>query len=204
MAVTKYEIANNALLKLGANTLSTFEEATLQSTITAQIYERVVKAMLSNWDWSFAIKKQQLTKLDETPINEWTYSYAVPEEVMKLRAIWTSNDVNIFSTTAYELFELRRLYSNYSALWADYTYRMDESYWPDYFVDYAVSYLAGELAMPITRDSTLKQIYDAEAMEKFRNAAAMDSRQNPQEPFFVDYLTSARFGYGGVNEGNFY
>ena len=206
MPVTKFEIANRALLKLGANTLSSFEEATSQSTITAQIYESFVKSLLTRSNWHFAMKKQQLTKLAAVPINEWSFKYTIPVDVLKLRAIWRSDQINVLSTDEYEIFETRNLYSNHTSLWADYIYRIDESYWPYFFTEFVVSALAAQLAMPITRDPNVSQLFHAEAYGPpndglqgglYGEAARQEAAQNPSEPLRLNFLTASRFGYGG-------
>ena len=203
MPVTKYEIANRALLKLGSNTLSSFEEATPQSITTAQIYEIFIESLLTRSNWHFAMKKQQLTRLSGAPINEWTYKYVLPADMLKLRAVWNSSQTSILTIDEYEIFEVRNLYANDTSLWADYIYRIDESYWPPFFVEFVISALAAELAMPITRDASMAQLFHAEAYGApnenrsgglYAEAARQDAAQTPVEPMRLTFLTASRFG----------
>lgn len=208
MPVTKYHIANRALLKLGSSTLSSFEESTTQSTITAQIYESFIKSLLTKSNWHFAMKKQQLTRLDATPINEWQYKYTIPVDLLKLRSVWESDQIHILSTDEYEIFESRTLYSNKETLWVDYIYRIDESYWPYYFIEFVISALAAQLAMPMTRIPSLAQLFHAEAYGAptdnsqgglYAEAVRQDAAQNPSEPLRLNFLTGSRFSLGGYN-----
>lgn len=202
MAFTKIDIANGALIKLRAQTLVTFEDGTPQSDIVKQIYERVIQSCLRSNKWHFAMKKQQLTKLNETPINEWQYSFLLPVDFIKIYSVYTSNESPSLNTICFEIFSNNKLYSNISALWADYIFRIDESYWPVDFVEFATSALAAELAMPITGDTGLMQLYWNQAYGSpnennqgglYAKAAQSDSSQNPSSVLNLNLLEQSRF-----------
>jgi len=200
----KEEIANRALLKVGGTGLVSFDDETPESNLVKQVYKSFIQGLLTRGNWHFAMKKQQLTRLTETPINEWTYVYAIPADLLKLRSIFNSSEKNILTVDEYEIFEQRKLYADDIALWADYITYTDESYWPYYFVEFAITALASELAYPLTRDQSLVQalyvlaygpLSDNGAGGLYGEAARQDSAMNPSEPMRLDYLTNARFSF---------
>jgi len=203
MAITKYTIANRALLKIRSQTLETFEDETLQSNIVNQIYESFIQNLLECSDWKFATKKQQISKSTSTPINQWSYIYTLPADFLKLIAVWDSSSTYILSTRDFKLFEKNTLYSNTDGLWIDYIYRIDESYWPYYFIEFVISALASELAIPISGDSNLAQLYALQAYGSpsengqgglFGKASFQDARQNPNPILRLNYFSKSRFG----------
>lgn len=204
MAFTKIDIANGALIKLRAQTLVTFEDGTPQSDIVKQIYERIIQGCLRSSRWHFAMKKQQLTQLNETPINQWKYSYLLPVDMIKLYCVWNSNLTTILSVNCIEIFGNNRIYTNEKSLWADYTYRLDESYWPVDFVEFVTAALAAELAMPITGDPSLMQLYWNQAYGNpnennqgglYAKAALSDASQNPADVLRLNFFEQSRFNY---------
>lgn len=200
----KEEIANRALLKLGAGTLVSFDDETPQADVVKSIYKSFVQSQLTKGNWHFATKKQQFTRLDETPINEWQYVFQIPADLLKLRALYNSDQTGILSIDNFEIFQNRILYSNQLVLYGDYITYTDESYWPYYFVDFIVAALAAEIAFPITRSQSTQQLHHQIAYGSpeqndsgglFGEAARQDSAMNPAEPLRLDYLISPRFSF---------
>ena len=200
----KEEIANRALQKIGAGSLASFDDETPQADLVKAVYKSFVQNLLTKGNWHFATKKQQLTRLDETPVNEWTYSYTIPTDLLKLRALYNSSQVSILSVNDYEIFEQRRIYTEETSLYADYITYTDESYWPYYFVEFVVAALAAELAYPITRSQSTQQVYEQMAYGPpqdngagglLAEAMKQDSAMNPPEMLRLDYLTDVRFSF---------
>lgn len=200
----KEEIANRALQKLGAGSLASFDDETARADLVKSIYTSVIQGLLTKGNWHFATKKQQFTRIDENPVNEWQYSYAIPTDLLKLRALYNSDQIAIVSVNDYEIFEQRRIYTNETTLYGDYITYVDESYWPYYFVEFVISALAAELAYPLTRSETTMALYKEEAYGSpsengmgglYAEAAKQDSSMNPPEMLRLNYLTDVRFSY---------
>jgi len=212
MPVTKVEIANRALTKIRAQPLTTFQDGTAQADVVDQVYDSFAQNILTIGNWHFATKKQQLSQSTTTPINQWSYIYNLPADFLKLITVWDSSGTHILSVNEFELYEERNLYSNLDGLWIDYLYYINESYWPPHFVEFAITALAAELAMPITGDANMTQLYYAQAYGSpadngqgglYAKSAQQDAMQNPNEMFKLDYLTGSRFSIGGGLDGRY-
>lgn len=204
----KEAIANRALLLLGGNGLVSFDDETTESNLVSQIYNSYIQFLLSTGSWRFAMKKQELTRLDETPVNEWTYSYTLPSDFLKLRSLFNSSQVGSITIVDYELFQNRRVYADTTQLYADYISYPDESYWPAYFVEFAINALAYQLAYPLTRDQSVQEYYKNQAFGSaaenwqgglYAIAAQADSASNPSEPLRLTYLSNARHAFYGTH-----
>lgn len=202
---TSISIASQALLLLRANTINSFSDETNEAEVSSVLYEDHVKNLLSLHPWTFATKKRQLSQDTTAPINEYTYSHIIPAEVILLWAVFNSDQVGANPVTDYDIYGTdtsRRIFSNYSTLYADYVIYPDENVWPAYFVEFAVNSLAAKLAIPVTGNADLAAYYNTQAYGTananrkgglFGVAAATDSKQKRNEFIISSPLTEARF-----------
>lgn len=150
MTVDKYNLCSRALIELGKEPIESFDDGTDISTTCGVIYEGIITSILSMHNWKFARKKQQLTKLSDTPVNEYQCAYQLPSDLLVLRAVYASNQVGVKPHTQFELFGDNQLYTNATALWGEYTYYPAEDKWPAYFQNLIVMALKAALCAPVT------------------------------------------------------
>jgi hypothetical protein len=201
---TNVSIASQALLLLRANTISSFADDSNEAEIINVMYSGFVANLLGMYPWTFATKKRQLNQDSTPPIAEYSYSHIIPSECLLLWALFQNTggtpvrDYDIYSTEGG-----RRIYSNYPALYADYTIYTDEANWPPYFVHFAINALAAYIAVPVTGSQALAEQYNRIAYGSlnsngkgglFASAAATDSKQKRNEFIVSSPITEARFG----------
>ena len=205
---TNVSVASQALLLLRANPISSFSEDSNEAEICNVMYESHIKQLLAIYPWTFATRKRQLNQDSTAPINEYTYSHILPAESMLLWALFQSDDVGVLPVKDYDIYAdttgaLRRVYSNYSTLYADYTIYISENNWPPYFEQFAIHSLAAHLAIPVTGNSDLYKLYSdiaygtPSANRKgglYGVAAVTDSKQKRNEYVVSSPLVEARFG----------
>lgn len=89
MATSKTVIANLALSHLGSGKeiadLDT--ENSDEANALRRFYEEARNKALRDYDWPFATKIADLSLVETTPNNEWTYSYRYPSDCLKVRKI---------------------------------------------------------------------------------------------------------------------
>lgn len=204
---TNVSVASQALLLLRAEPISSFSDDSNEAEICNTMYEEHIKHLLSIYPWTFATKKAQLNQDSTSPIGEYTYSHIIPAEAMLIWAIFQTDEVGATPVTNYDIYSedtgaLRRIYSNYSTLYADYTKYISENNWPPYFTLFAINSLASYLAIPVTGNADLAKYYEdkaygsANANRKgglFGIAAATDSKQKRNEFVVSSPITEARF-----------
>ena len=202
MAVTKIDICSNALLQLGAEPINSFEDGSSLADICATMYPPFKKYTLSTYPWLFTMKKAQLAKLLEEPINEYKYAYQLPSDLLVLRAIYDNGQVGAIAYIAYELFGDKKLFTDAEKIYADYQYEVDENEFPHYFNEFISTAFAAKIAMAVTENENLAALKSQQAFGSpndnlsggmFGVAKRIDAQQQaPQVTPHFDLL-SARF-----------
>lgn len=202
---TNISIASQALLLLRANTISSFSDDSNEAEICNTLYEEHIKHLLAIYPWTFATKKRLLVQDSTAPINEYTYSHIIPAETLLIWAVFNSDQVGVQPVKDYDIYgteSSRRIFSNHSTLYADYTIYPDENVWPAYFTQFAIHSLAATLAIPVTGNADLANHYSqlaygsSSANRKgglFGIAASTDSKQKRNEYIISSPFTEARF-----------
>lgn len=176
----KEEIVSRALVMLGANPISSFAEGT-EGELATLLYETTYRAMLSDYPWRFAIKKQKLGRLEEQPLNSWEYQFQLPTDIIVV--------FNVDNQRNYEIYE-DKLYANIRDIEIDYISRIDETLLPSHF-EKALEYeLASQFAVPLTDNSQRATYYAQRAEDSLRRARRIDSQSRPSVPIQNNVLLS--------------
>ena len=203
---TNISIASQSLLLLRANTISSFSEDSNEAEICNEMYDEHIKHLLSIFPWTFATKKRQLNQDSTDPLNEYTYSHIIPAEALLIWALFDTDDIGGLPVRDYDIYtddSGRRVYSNHSTLYADYTVYPDENIWPPYFAQFAIYSFASYIAIPVTGNAELAQYYKEQAYGSananrkggmFGVAASTDSKQKRNEVIVSSPIIEARFG----------
>lgn len=185
MSVTNIEICQRALVLIGVDPITSFEDGTAESQACATLYDDVYEGELSLYNWRFATGLQELTPLVDTPVARWEKAYLVPPGCLLIRGVF-HNDFKI----PYERYE-NKLYANTTdddTLVCEFTYKPDESQLPAYFVQAMVMRMASVLAAAVTDDDQKTAIWDAKA-----DAAFMKARLRESQAAGTKRLTATRF-----------
>jgi hypothetical protein len=205
VANSDIDVCSQALTLLRADPISSFSDGTNEADICSQLYQDFIKNLFSTYPWTFATKKAQLNLETAAPLNEYLYSFIVPSEALLIWAVFDSAQNNVTPISDYDIYAsdgTRRIYTNRSPLYADYTVYLDEANWPPYFTQFAVYALAAHLAMPVTHNVALAEYYNVKAYGSltgnskgglFGQAMAIDSKQKRNEYIFSSPFTEARF-----------
>lgn len=202
MASSKYKVCALALTELGLRPISSFQDTsnTEAAQICGIIWDDFSKYILSIHSWRFTMKKRQLGRSTDNPLNEWRYAYDKPVDLLRLHAIFDGNGIGIMPYHGYELFN-EYIYSDATTLWADYQANVEPQNWPYWFVEFAVVALAAKLAPILSRndlaDIKFRQAYGTPSDNLLGGllgqAKRIDSMQMPVEPITSFELISERF-----------
>ncbi len=173
-ASSSLDIANRALILVGANTISSFDEDSEEGRVSNSMYEDMIRTLLISSRWRFATKQGTLNLLSDTPQGRYTRKYQLPSDYLMLHAI-TVNDLVI----EYNVYE-DEVYADTSEadlLIADYTFRTAEANFPSYFIMLAEYRLATILATALTRDEQMASLFDVQTTRLAQQAKTLDSQQ---------------------------
>lgn len=168
------DICSRALILIGAETITSFEDGSTEALVSVNMYEDVARTALVNCRWRFATNQAVLNLLSDAPTGRYDRAYQLPTGTLMVHAA-TVND----NLIEYQIYG-DKIYSDTNAsdqVILDYSYRADEVDWPSYFtiaVEYA---LAAVFATSIARDSSLASLMERQAQMAMAKARSLDSQQ---------------------------
>lgn len=165
--VTKIAICNLALRMLKLKTIEALDEDNASARELTAVYDYLLKELLTEHTWNFAVKRVALEQLEETPAYEYTYVYELPEDC--LRVIETEDQ------TEYQI-ENGKLLSDEATVNIRYiAFETDpEKYTHNFIATFALR-LACEMCYPLTGNSNTKLLKDFE--DKFKRAKSIDGQE---------------------------
>jgi hypothetical protein len=183
MPLSQIDICSKSLLKIGANSISSFDEGTIEAEIAAKFYPIIRDALLSLHPWNFATFQTNLGRLTRAPLADFSVSFQMPMDCLRVLAAGSAPrgrglTYRIAGT---------QLHCDSDDVVLTYVRRASEADFPPYFTLALVAFLAAEFCIPLT-DSTsrwegLRSLADAE----IRRAKLIDAQEEPA-PHFEDFL----------------
>jgi hypothetical protein len=190
MALNSIELCSSALVKLGADSISSFEDGTAEARVAARLYPLVRDAVLSVHPWSFATKKAELARLATTPATDFAYAYQLPNDFLKALS---AGDEFRGRGMVYQIVN-RQLHSDAESVVLSYLYQPSEGDFPAYFTPALVTRLAAEFCLPLTENTSRADRLTRLAEEELKLAKLVDSQQDTP-PRVEDFtLIEARLG----------
>ena len=179
MSNTAITLCSKALIKLGAKSITSFEEETAEAEVANQLYESTLQNLLASYPWRFSLTQKTLTRLTEKPISDYQYAYQLPNDCVRV----LSAGQNIKSSGLIYKIVGQKLYTNAPEVVLNYICRPEENAFPAFFTDALISKLAAEFCLPLT-ESTTRTDYVRKMSESSISAARlMDSQQNINSSF---------------------
>ena len=178
------DICSRALILVGAEPITSFNDDTTEALIAGNMYEDIARTNLTSTRWRFATNQAVLNRLSDAPTGRFDAAYQLPEYIF-LHAV-TVRDLQI----EYNVYG-NKVFCDASVsdeLIADFTYRADEVDWPSYFsvcVEYA---MATVFATALIRDQSLSGLMDQQYTKLLAKARSIDSQQQTTRK-----ITTSRF-----------
>jgi hypothetical protein len=189
MALNDIAICSRALIRLGAQPISSFDDGSVESEICGALYAQSRDALLSAYGWSFATGQVELSALDETPSGEYRNVFALPNDY--LRALTAGSGNGSTSGLDYRIMH-GKLYCNSVTVLLTYIYRANESEFPPYFDSILISRMAAELCIPLTENTSRFDTLMRLAETEFSRARQLDAQQHRPQRLKQFPLTDVR------------
>ena len=185
MAVAKIDIANRALVKLGAEPLTSLTEDNDRAVAFNQLYDSVREATLEAYPWRFALKRASLAQGATAPTWGWNNAYPLPADCLKVE----STDDDDYPWTV----EQGELYSDRSSMKVVYIFNIsDTNTFSATYVEALSEHLASEMAIAVTGESNLKQFHWELYQLKIKEARTRDSQSGSPKKFPTSDLENER------------
>lgn len=160
MAYTALEIANSALLKVGARPITSFADDLPEARAVNARYAQVINSVIAMYPFSCALKRERLAPHPtQTPAYGYDYQFALPNDCLKVWEVVDANGDRIYDFVR----EGRYIMANIAVILIRYTYNIVAAGVMDHDVAEMLSYyLAAEVSDRIdpdkARTSELRQL----------------------------------------------
>lgn len=172
-SASPYTLCSRALVRVGANPISSFEDGTAESTAAGQEYELAVEAALGFYRWDFAQKRMTLVPNDAPPSARFAKAYDLPGDCLLVHTLFGADGRSpvVFARQQNTLEA-----DAGDAVVVEYTFRAPEAIWPPYFSEALSLKLAASFAMSIARNRDFAESLEKLATVEFRRAKLADSQ----------------------------
>jgi hypothetical protein len=182
-STSKVNIANRALHKIGAKTITLFGEDSPSARAISNCYDDMRDEVLSEHPWGFAQKRYVLALTTDVPVmteDGMRYVYALPADLIKVNYVSQPG-------ATYRI-ENGQFVSNVNGLKIIYTYRNDDpSTYFAKFISALVTRLAAEICFELTESTkkaeALYQLYEEIDLP---SACSVDSQQGTPDQVIAD------------------
>ena len=182
MSYTNIDLCSRALVELGANAISSFDETSTEATVASQLYQPTLENLLASYPWRFALKQKTLAKLQAKPLADYQYAFQLPNNCLRI----LSAGQNVKSSGLQYKIVGSCLYTNAPEVVLNYIEKPNESIFPPFFVKAFISQLASEFCLPLTESTTRTDYMRKIAAEELKQARLVDSQQSIN-PCFQDF-----------------
>ncbi len=165
MAMSRIDLCSRALLKIGANVISSFDEGTAEADVANNLYDYVRDALLSAHPWHFSTTQRKLAALSQEAIIDYENMFALPVDCLRVLSAGPNGSG---AGLVYRLLN-RNLHTNSAEVTLTYIFRAPEADFPPFFDKVLIAHLAAEFCIPLT-DSTSR-------WESLRKAAEAELKQ---------------------------
>jgi hypothetical protein len=195
MSVTDIDICSGALVMIGAQPITAFNEATDEARACSNLYERTLRDCLSTYHWRFATNQDQLDRKEAAPVDaqKWGAAYQLPDNVLSIRTVRVNGHPIEFDRYEDNIF-CNATTSDVVILEA--TYQIDESKFPPYFVRLMEYKMAALLAEALAAKTDLSNNFDQKAQRHMAIAKTKDAQGRTQVRFDTSRITRRRFRNG--------
>jgi hypothetical protein len=184
------DIINQALQAIGVSPIVSLDEDNQSARYSKQIYDTMLRLMLSLHRWNFATKFALLAKLTTNELSErYTYVYQVPTENIRILKVTDSDGT--YETDSYIIQE-GKIYTSTDSAGSYYIkYMTDVNQYPPYFIEAFVNKMASELSIPITGRTDLATYFLQKFDLTLKQAKALDAQQGtpPQNIIQSNWLS---------------
>lgn len=193
MAESVIEIANSALVKLGAQVINSLADTTKEARLVNLRFTPCLKAVLRNHVWNFAVARQTLSPLSTTPAFGYTYEYSLPADFIRIFEVEDDEEYRM---------EGGKILANTNVLNLRYIYLCDDpTKYDALFSEVLATYLAWDISYALTQSTTVRSEMWEAYRELLRQARSVNAKEESHDHMEARLLDESRLSTG-VNRAN--
>jgi hypothetical protein len=183
MALSQIDLCSRALLKVGAHTIASFDEGTVEAEVAGSLYPTVRDSVLSSHPWNFATTQTSLPKLATPPLADFANAFQLPPDCIRVLSAGTAGRGQ---GIVYKIAQ-RRVLTDVDEVVLTYVSRPDELDYPAFFDMALIAQLAAEFCIPLTDSTSRWEALQKLAEAELRRARLIDAQE--ETPPAVDDFT---------------
>jgi hypothetical protein len=189
MAISQVSICSNALLILGAQPISSMDDANDRARLCNSLWDTTLDNLLRSHLWNCAIKRTSIAADSTAPAYDYSYQYTLPSDFLRLIA------VGEYGHEPDHRVEGRKILCDDTPLKLRYVYRnTDVGTWDSMLVQAMTLSMAARMAYAITQSASMEQTRNQELQAHMKQARAIDGQDDPPETMGDMRLLAARYG----------
>jgi len=183
---SEIQICNLALYNIGVHSIESLSENTKQAAACNTFYDITRDAVLSDYAWGFA-KKREVLALETDTYSGWDYAYAYPTDCLKAHKIYDATG-EIAGRIEFEIsvnndLNKRLILTNEEDAELLYTARVTTpNLFGALFIEALSFAIAARLAQPLKADLKLRDEMNKEYALRLFRAEARDANEAHQKP----------------------
>lgn len=174
MALSDVALCARALIRIGAAPITSFSDGSAESEIAGALFPQIRDSLLSAYPWSFASGQVALAQLEDAPLADYAYAYALPNDFLRALSAGSGSRGRGLN---YRI-SGNALHTNASAVVLSYVFRAEEEAFPPYFDQVLITRLAAEFCIPVTESTSRAESFYALYEREFQRARQIDSQQD--------------------------
>jgi hypothetical protein len=185
------QLVNNALIRLGANTITDIDtDGSHESNTMQQLYAPTRDALLRQHFWNFATKRANLAADSTAPAFEWAASYPLPSDFIRLKKLFNTDG-------KYAIEGSSILTDQPSLLQIVYIRKITDTTAFDPLFTQTLTLMLAVLAEPrIQGGATKTGELKMELKELLLEAKIVDAQDSSPDDFIISTFQDARSGFG--------
>jgi hypothetical protein len=174
---SKVSISNDALIRVGADTIISLTEDTEQARVCNQVFDDAYDALLQSHNWNFAVERAQISQSATDPLFGYDHKYLLPTNPYCLKVLKIDTDFEYRIEGRYLFTDAAPVYIEYIARVADFN-RLSPL-----FRQALSIYIASQIAYTLTGSTSLKASLVQEFTQMYKLARFEDAKEGTPEKF---------------------
>lgn len=193
MAASDVDIVNNALIRLGDNSITSLADNTVRARLANVLFADTRDAVLRAHPWNCAVNRVELGLLSAAPSHGWSYQFQLPADPYCLRVLALNDDEEDGDVGDTFRIEGRKLLTNSATAKIRFIGRItDSSAFDSLLYQAFILRLAAEMAYPVTGSvnvaASMWQLYEA----KVKEARTVDGQEGSPDTSNFSTLLDVR------------
>ncbi len=188
MSASKVSICSNALLRLGAQTISSFDEDNDRARLASNLWDSAMDAVQRSHPWNCCIARVAMAPDATAPAFDWDYQYTLPSDWLKTMSVGY-----LGAEESYRI-EGRKLLCNANPAYLRYIARNDNpATWDAMLITAMELYMAAQMAYPVTQSSSLADSMYQKSAAHMKRARSVDGQDDTPEMMGDERFLRARY-----------